>query len=216
MTKPIPPMTARRRIVFSNFETSTSRPRLGRSGVAFDELLEGALGHRTGHTVSYLAVLLLAAGLLGGAYLVARNMMNWRIPASIFATVAVITWAFQLYDPATRNWSAELLALAGVLGGHTQGFLAGPQRDGTTGDPGPLHGPLGDLVKRAVGTLGHVQQQIVGGVLLDGDPYRPYRLIGDSADLRRTILDRHPKAVSYPDALSPLLHGQNGPAIFPT
>ncbi|MCH8275894.1 MAG: RnfABCDGE type electron transport complex subunit D, partial [Armatimonadetes bacterium] len=58
------------------------------------ELLLGLTAGSVGETCTVFI-------LLGGAYLVARNMMNWRIPASIFATVALITWAFMLYDPAT-------------------------------------------------------------------------------------------------------------------
>jgi hypothetical protein len=30
----------------------------------------------------------------------------------------------------------------------------------------------------------------VGGVFIDGDPYRPYQLIGESADLRQAIMER--------------------------
>jgi len=37
--------------------------------------------------------------LLGGAYLVYRGMMNWRIPISIFATVYVLSWILNSIDP---------------------------------------------------------------------------------------------------------------------
>jgi electron transport complex protein RnfD len=53
--------------------------------------------------------------LLGGAYLVARNMMNWRIPISIFATVALITWVFNLIDPATYPPPAFMLFAGGLM-----------------------------------------------------------------------------------------------------
>jgi len=36
--------------------------------------------------------------LLGGIYLIARNMMNWRIPASIFAAVILLSGALHLAD----------------------------------------------------------------------------------------------------------------------
>ncbi|MDX1733907.1 MAG: RnfABCDGE type electron transport complex subunit D, partial [Halioglobus sp.] len=45
------------------------------------DLLLGMTAGSTGETGALLI-------LLGGAWLVARNMMNWRIPAAIFATVA--------------------------------------------------------------------------------------------------------------------------------
>ena len=53
--------------------------------------------------------------LLGGVYLVARNMMNWRIPASIFATVAAVTWAFQLHDPVTYPGPVFMLFSGGLM-----------------------------------------------------------------------------------------------------
>ncbi|MFW2388099.1 MAG: RnfABCDGE type electron transport complex subunit D [Polyangiales bacterium] len=52
--------------------------------------------------------------LLGGAYLVARNMMNWRIPVSIFATVFVFSGALHLADP-TRYASPLFMLLSGGL-----------------------------------------------------------------------------------------------------
>jgi electron transport complex protein RnfD len=57
----------------------------------------------------------LLAQVAGGAYLVARNMMNWHIPASIFTTVALITWAFMLYDPATYPRPAFMLFSGGLM-----------------------------------------------------------------------------------------------------
>ncbi len=60
------------------------------------ELLLGTTAGSTGETG---ALLILA----GGAWLVARNMMNWRIPAAIFATVAacsaLLHWAYPAQYP---------------------------------------------------------------------------------------------------------------------
>jgi len=53
--------------------------------------------------------------LLGGAYLVARQLMNWRIPISIFVTVAAITWAFMLYDPARYPSPLFMLFSGGLM-----------------------------------------------------------------------------------------------------
>ena len=53
--------------------------------------------------------------LLGGIYLVARNMMNWRIPASIFLTVAVMTWIFQQIDPQTYPGPLFMLFSGGLM-----------------------------------------------------------------------------------------------------
>ncbi|NNJ79296.1 MAG: RnfABCDGE type electron transport complex subunit D, partial [Xanthomonadales bacterium] len=72
------------------------------------ELMAGLTSGSVGETCGVLI-------LLGGVYLVARNMMNWRIPASIFATVAAITWAFQLYDPATYPGPVFMLFSGGLM-----------------------------------------------------------------------------------------------------
>jgi len=72
------------------------------------ELLFGLTTGSAGETCTVLI-------LLGGAYLVARNMMNWRIPVSILTTVAVITWAFMLYDPAIYPRPAFMLFSGGLM-----------------------------------------------------------------------------------------------------
>ena len=72
------------------------------------ELMAGLTSGSVGETCGALI-------LLGGLYLVARNMMNWRIPASIFATVAAVTWAFQLYDPATYPGPVFMLFSGGLM-----------------------------------------------------------------------------------------------------
>ncbi|NNE43701.1 MAG: RnfABCDGE type electron transport complex subunit D, partial [Gemmatimonadetes bacterium] len=60
-------------------------------------LTDLALGMTSGSTGETGAVLIL----LGGVYLVIRNMMNWRIPAGIFATVLVLAGGLHLLDAAT-------------------------------------------------------------------------------------------------------------------
>jgi electron transport complex protein RnfD len=72
------------------------------------ELLFGLTSGSAGETCAVLI-------LLGGIYLVARNMMNWRIPVSIFATVALITWAFMLHDPAVYPRPAFMLFSGGLM-----------------------------------------------------------------------------------------------------
>ena len=53
-----------------------------------------ALGIISGSTGETCAVLII----LGGIYLIIRNMMNWRIPVSILATVFVFSGVFYLID----------------------------------------------------------------------------------------------------------------------
>ena len=68
------------------------------SAFKFDHVItptsELALGLITGSTGETCAILIL----LGGLYLVARNMMNWRIPVAILATVYVLSGLLHLVD----------------------------------------------------------------------------------------------------------------------
>jgi len=58
------------------------------------DLAVGFIGGSTGETSSVLI-------LLGGAYLIARNMMNWRIPVGIFAAVGAVSGILHTLDPQT-------------------------------------------------------------------------------------------------------------------
>jgi H+/Na+-translocating ferredoxin:NAD+ oxidoreductase subunit D len=69
-----------------------------------------ALGFTTGSMGETSGVLILA----GGAYLIARNMMNWRIPASIFGSVIVFAGALHLADPG-RYASPWFMLFSGGL-----------------------------------------------------------------------------------------------------
>jgi electron transport complex protein RnfD len=72
------------------------------------ELLLGLTSGSVGETCGVLI-------LLGGAYLVARNMMNWRIPVSIFATVALLAWLFMQIDPVRYPSPAFMLFSGGLM-----------------------------------------------------------------------------------------------------
>ena len=72
------------------------------------ELMAGLTSGSVGETCGVLI-------LLGGIYLVVRNMMNWRIPISIFLTVAIITWIFQRYDPETYPGPVFMLFSGGLM-----------------------------------------------------------------------------------------------------
>ena len=71
------------------------------------ELVMGFTSGSTGETSAALI-------LLGGAYLAARKMMNWRIPATIFITVALLTTALHLSAPEAYP-SAQFMLLSGGL-----------------------------------------------------------------------------------------------------
>ena len=72
------------------------------------ELLFGLTSGSAGETCAVLIA-------LGGIYLAARNMLNWRIPISILGSVALITWAFMIYDPATYPRPAFMLFSGGLM-----------------------------------------------------------------------------------------------------
>lgn len=87
--------------------TPLSAWKFGHQATGARELALGLVGGSTGETS---AVLLL----LGAAYLVARNMMGWRTPAAIFASVAALSGALHLADPG-RYASPAFMLLAGGL-----------------------------------------------------------------------------------------------------
>ncbi len=53
--------------------------------------------------------------LIGGIYLVARGMMNWRIPVSILATVFVLSGIFYLVDPQQYPSPVFMLLSGGLM-----------------------------------------------------------------------------------------------------
>ena len=81
----------------------------------FDQNLTGArdlaFGLVSGSVGETSAVLIL----LGGIYLVARNMMSWRIPAAILATVAVFSQILHAADPARYADAAFHLFAGGLM-----------------------------------------------------------------------------------------------------
>ena len=82
--------------------------KFGRQATGAADLALGFVGGSTGETS---AVLLL----LGGAFLVARNMMSWRTPVAIFASVAAVSGALHLLDPARYAGPAFHLFAGGLV-----------------------------------------------------------------------------------------------------
>jgi electron transport complex protein RnfD len=72
------------------------------------DLAFGLTSGSTGETSSLLI-------LLGGIYLVARNMMNWRIPVAIFAAVAAFSGALHLADPEKYASPVFMLFSGGLM-----------------------------------------------------------------------------------------------------
>jgi len=80
----------------------------------FDSVMTGdmdlLLGNVPGSVGETCAVLIL----LGGVYLVARKMMNWRIPVVIFAAAAAFSGIFYLMDPVAYP-SPQFMLLSGGM-----------------------------------------------------------------------------------------------------
>ncbi len=81
----------------------------------FDQVTTGtgelALGLVSGSIGETSAVLIL----LGGAYLVIRKMMNWRIPVAILATVYGLSGIFHLIDPQAYPEPLFMLFSGGLM-----------------------------------------------------------------------------------------------------
>lgn len=69
------------------------------------------MGFTSGSTGETGGLLILA----GGLYLIARKMMNWRIPAAIFATVFAFSGALHLVDPGTYPSPVFMLFAGGLM-----------------------------------------------------------------------------------------------------
>ena len=89
--------------------------RLTRAGWKFDraptettDLLLGTTGGSAGETCALLI-------LLGGAYLVARRMMNWRIPVAILFTVALLSGLLHLAEPERYAGPLFMLFSGGLM-----------------------------------------------------------------------------------------------------
>jgi electron transport complex protein RnfD len=72
------------------------------------DLAMGFVSGSAGETSSMLI-------LLGGAYLVARNMMNWRIPAGIFLAVAALSGILHWSDPQSYASPVFMLFSGGLM-----------------------------------------------------------------------------------------------------
>ncbi|MGF1469135.1 MAG: RnfABCDGE type electron transport complex subunit D [Sandaracinaceae bacterium] len=72
---------------------------------------DAAMGVISGSTGETSALLILA----GGLYLVARNMMSWRIPVAILGTVAVVSTLLHWADPTAYASPGFMLVAGGLM-----------------------------------------------------------------------------------------------------
>ncbi len=96
--------------VYDTISGATPLSAMKFDGVAADsmDLLMGVTSGSTGETSAILI-------LLGGAYLVARNMMNWRITASILGTVFAMSGAMFLVDSSAYPSPVFMLFSGGLM-----------------------------------------------------------------------------------------------------
>ncbi len=91
--------------------TSATPLALWKFGGELTENADLALGWIAGSNGETCAVLIL----LGGAYLVARNMINWRIPAALLGAVAATSGVLHVVDPGICPSPLFMLLSGGLL-----------------------------------------------------------------------------------------------------
>jgi electron transport complex protein RnfD len=110
--------------------------------------------------------------LLGGIYLIARNMMNWRIPVSIFGAVAVLSGALHLMDPARYASPVLMLFSGGLMLGAM--FMATDMVGSPMTSRGCyLYGALIGLVTVVIRTWGGLPEGVMYAILL-GNAVTPH------------------------------------------
>jgi len=127
-----------------------------------------ALGFTSGSVGETSSVLIL----LGGIYLIARNMMNWRIPVSIFGAVAVLSGALHLMDPARYASPVLMLFSGGLMLGAM--FMATDMVGSPMTSRGCyLYGALIGLVTVVIRTWGGLPEGVMYAILL-GNAVTPH------------------------------------------
>ena len=129
------------------------------------ELSLGFVSGSAGETSSVLI-------LLGGLYLIARNMMNWRIPVSIFATVIALSGALHLTDPGRYASPMFMLFSGGLMLGAM--FMASDMVGSPMTSRGCyLYGALIGLVTVVIRTWGGLPEGVMYAILL-GNAVTPH------------------------------------------
>ncbi|NNE20871.1 MAG: RnfABCDGE type electron transport complex subunit D [Myxococcales bacterium] len=139
--------------------------KFGREATATSDLAMGFISGSAGETSSVLI-------LVGGVYLIARNMMSWRIPASIFATVFVFSGALHLVDPTRYASPIFMLFSGGLMLGAT--FMATDMVGSPMTSRGCyLYGALIGVVTIVIRTWGGLPEGVMYAILL-GNAVTPH------------------------------------------
>ena len=123
-----------------------------------DELAMGFISGSTGETSSLLIF-------LGGGYLIARNMMSWRIPAAILGTVAAASGLLHLVDSQRYASPAFMLFSGGLMLGAM--FMATDMVGSPMTHLGSvLYGVLIGLLVVVIRTWGGMPEGVMYAILL--------------------------------------------------
>ena len=110
--------------------------------------------------------------LLGGIYLIVRNMMNWRIPIAIFGAVIVFSGALHLLDPERYASPIFMLFSGGLMLGAM--FMATDMVGSPMTSRGCyLYGALIGLVTVVIRSWGGLPEGVMYAILL-GNAVTPH------------------------------------------
>jgi electron transport complex protein RnfD len=139
--------------------------KFSREATATSDLAMGFISGSAGETSSVLI-------LLGGIYLIARNMMNWRIPVAIFGAVIVLSGALHLADPARYASPIFMIFSGGLMLGAM--FMATDMVGSPMTSRGCyLYGALIGLVTVVIRTWGGLPEGVMYAILL-GNAVTPH------------------------------------------
>jgi electron transport complex protein RnfD len=139
--------------------------KFSREATATGDLVLGFTSGSAGETSSMLI-------LVGGAYLIARNMMNWRIPASILAAVIVSSGALHLVDPSRYASPVFMIFSGGLMLGAV--FMASDMVGSPMTSLGCyLYGSLIGLITVVIRTWGGLPEGVMYAILL-GNAVTPH------------------------------------------
>jgi electron transport complex protein RnfD len=129
-------------------------------GVAtpLDETALGFIGGSIGETSSLLI-------LIGGVYLVARNLMSWRTPVAILMTVGLVSGLLHLSDPAAYASPGFMLSSGGLMLGAV--FMAtDPVSSPVTPRGRLVYGSLIGLLVLVIRVWGGMPEGVMYAILL--------------------------------------------------
>lgn len=145
--------------------TPLSLWKFGHQATAARDLALGFVGGSIGETSAVLI-------LLGGVYLVARNMMGWRIPVAVFGAVAAVSGTLHLLQPERYASPAFMLGAGGLVLGAV--FMAtDPVTSPLTHAGAWIYGALIGVVVAVIRVWGGMPEGVMYAVLL-GNAVAPH------------------------------------------